>query len=178
MNLVLIGFMGSGKTAVGKRLAQRLGYGFLDTDHYIESQIGCSISEIFSIQGEEYFRRLEGGLADRLNRLHNMVVSTGGGLPVTTGNMEKLRAAGAVVFLKASHEDILRRLSRDNRRPIVRGEDLEETVTRLLSERLPVYEQADLVVETQDKGINRVCGEIIHWIGNFDPASRGDVPSS
>jgi shikimate kinase len=172
MNVVLIGFMASGKTSVGRRLAQRLGYSFLDTDQFIESELGCTIAEVFSIQGEAYFRELESRLAVRLRDLANTVVSTGGGMPITPGNLERLRAAGAVVFIKAELADILKRLERDTRRPKVQGGDLHETVTRLLGERLPTYEQADLVVESKSKGVNRVCGEIIRYLGNLPPGHR------
>ena len=170
MNVVLIGFMGSGKTVVGRRLAQRLGYGFLDTDQFVESELGCTIAEVFSIQGEAYFRRLEARLADRLHALQNSVISTGGGMPLAPGNLQRLKRAGAVIFLKASEVDIVRRLERDTRRPLLRKGDpetLEQRVHRLLGERLPTYEQADVVVETHGKGINRVCGEIIRHLGRL-----------
>lgn len=170
MNVVLIGFMGSGKTVVGRRLAQRLGYGFLDTDQFVEGELGCTIAEVFSIQGEAYFRRLEARLAGRLHALQNTVIATGGGMPLAPGNLERLRRAGAVVFLKASEADIVRRLERDTRRPLLRkgeAEPLEQRVHRLLGERLPTYEQADVVVETHGKSVNRVCGEIIRHIGRL-----------
>jgi len=161
MNLVLVGFMASGKSSIGRRLAQRLGYTFVDTDHFIEGEVGCTISELFELQGEDYFRRMESRVAARLHLLQNTVIATGGGLPITPGNMAHLKAAGVVVFLKAEPEDIIKRLERDTRRPKVQGGDLREKVTGLYAERLPTYTQADLVVETTGKGMNRVCGEII-----------------
>jgi len=165
MNVLLIGFMASGKTTVGRRLSQRLGYAFIDTDQFIESELGCTIADVFSIQGEAYFRALESRLAGRLKGLQNAVISTGGGMPISPGNLERLREAGTVVFIKASLEDILARLERDTRRPQVREGELRETVERLLAERLPLYEQADLVVESHGKSVNRVCGEIIRYLG-------------
>jgi len=173
MNVILIGFMASGKTAVGKRLAQRLGYGFLDTDHFIESELGCTVADIFSIEGESYFRELESRLAGRLAALNNTVIATGGGLPTTPGNLERLRRAGLVLFLKADTEDILRRLERDTRRPKVKEGDRRETVTRLLADRLPLYEEADVVISTGGKSINRVCAEILQALGNRPAASAG-----
>lgn len=192
MNVVLIGFMGSGKTVVGRRLAQRLGYTFVDTDQFIEGELGCTIADVFSIQGEAYFRALESRLAGRLRHLQNAVVSTGGGMPITPGNLERLRQAGAVVFLKASREDILKRLERDTRRPVLKQgepETLDQRVERLLSERLPIYGQADVVVETHGKGVNRVCGEIIRHVarlreeglqreGDAAPAADASPPSA
>jgi shikimate kinase len=179
MNVVLIGFMASGKTSIGRRLARRLGYRFVDTDHFIEEELGVTIAELFATKGEPYFRGLETRLARRLAKLDNAVVSTGGGLPITPGNLELLKLAGPVVFLKASLDDILQRLERDTRRPKLKeGEDLRDTVTRLLTQRLPRYEQADFVVETAQKGMNRVAGEIIRLVSGFrrpeehTPASR------
>ncbi len=181
MNLVLVGFMASGKTAVGRRLAKRLGYAFLDTDTFIESELGCTVSDIFSIQGEAYFRTLESRLAGRLCKLQNTIIPTGGGLPITPGNMERLKAAGRVVFLKADLEDILERLQRDSRRPMVRQGlkqgNLRETVARLLGERLPIYEQSDLIVETHGKSMSRVCGEIIRRAAEQGAAETKNAPA-
>ena len=178
MNVVLIGFMGSGKTTVGRRLAQRLGYTFIDTDQFIEGELGCTIAEVFSIQGEAYFRALESRVADRLKGLQNVVISTGGGMPIGPGNLERLRAAGTVVFIKAGLEDILARLERDTRRPMLKGGDLRERVQQLLGERLPTYEQADLVVESHGKSVNRVCGEIIRHLGELRSQAAGDKPTA
>ncbi len=173
MNVVLIGFMASGKTTVGRRLAQRLGYGFIDSDQFIEGELGCTIAQVFSIQGEDYFRALESRIAERLKGLQNTVISTGGGMPVTPGNLQRLRAAGIVVFIKASPEDIIARLERDTRRPMLKGGELRETVQRLLGERLPIYEQAHLVVESHGKSVNRVCGEIIRHMGTVHGGEPG-----
>lgn len=178
MNVILIGFMGSGKTSVGRRLAQRLGYGFVDTDHFIEGEIGCTIAEIFSIQGEDYFRTLETRLAKRLKALQNTVIATGGGMIVQPGNQEHIRQAGLVVFLNAERGDIIQRLQRDSRRPKLKDGSLEETVDRLMAERLPIYEQSDIIIPTGGKSINRVCGELLKEIGKHaksveTPAASG-----
>ncbi|HEX7928836.1 MAG TPA: shikimate kinase [bacterium] len=175
MNVVLIGFMASGKTSVGKRLSRRLGYRFVDTDQFIEEELGCTIAELFITKGEPFFREMETRVSRRLSKLDNAVVSTGGGLPITQGNLELLKVAGPVVFLKASLDDILQRLERDTRRPKLKeGENLRDTVMRLLEQRLPRYEQADFVVETAQKGMNRVAGEIIRLVSGF---RRPDEPS-
>ena len=168
MNVIMVGFMGSGKTAVGRRLAQRLGYVFLDTDHFIETQLGKSINEVFAQEGEAYFRRLESALAGRLSALNNYVVSTGGGMVATPGNMELLRAAGTVVFLDADQEEIIRRLERDTKRPMLKGHELRERVERLLGERRHFYEMAHVQVETKGKTVNRVAGEVIRQLGAFE----------
>lgn len=177
MNVVLIGFMGSGKTSLGRRLARRLGYRFVDTDQFIEHELGCTIADLFAHKGEAYFRELETRLARRLCKLDNTIISTGGGMPVTPGNLDLLKQAGPVVFLKADLEDILQRLERDTRRPKLReGENLRETVTRLLEQRLPIYEQADFIVETAQKGMNRIAGEIIRLVAGFQRAA-GSAPA-
>ncbi len=170
MNVALIGFMGSGKTSVGRRLSRRLGYRFVDTDHFIEQELGCTIGEVFASKGEAHFRELETRLARRLALLDNTVISTGGGFAITSGNLELLKQAGPVVFLKAALEDILQRLERDTRRPKLQEGDLRGTVTRLLEQRLPRYAQADFTVETGTKGMNRVAGEIIRLVAGFQRA--------
>ena len=172
MNLVLVGFMGSGKTVVGKNVSRRIGYSFLDTDHFIEKELGCTIADIFSEKGEAHFRRLEASLAERLDQVDNYVISTGGGILTTPGNLDRLRRAGVVVFLKADPEGIYKRLQRDTKRPMLREGDLRETMERLLAERMPLYHQSDIVVETKGKGINRVAGEIIQRAAEFRAEAR------
>lgn len=172
MNLVLVGFMGSGKTVVGRNISRRIGYGFLDTDHFIEKELGCTIADIFSEKGEAHFRKLETSLAERLDQLDNYVIATGGGILTTPGNLDRLRRAGVVVFLKADPEGIYARLQRDTKRPKLRGGDLRETVERLLAERMPLYDQSDIVVETKGKAINRVVGEIIQRAAEFRAEAR------
>jgi shikimate kinase len=178
MNVLLIGFMASGKTTIGRRLARRLGYRFLDTDHYIEEELGQTVAEVFATAGEARFRELESRLARRLHRLDNTIVATGGGMPVTPGNLDLLKQAGPVIFLKADTEDILRRLERDTRRPIVQGGNLRDRVTGLLEQRLPTYGQADLTVETGGKGMARVTGEIIRFMGGFHRAALQVSPGT
>jgi len=161
MNLILVGFMASGKSAVGRRLAHRLGYGFVDTDQVIEEQIGCSIAMIFEQKGEPYFRKLESALAANLSSLHNYIISTGGGMIATPGNLEALKKAGRLVFLNADLEDILERLQRDTNRPKAQGEDLRERMGKLLEARMPYYTQSDYIINTHGKSVNRVAGEVL-----------------
>ncbi|HEX9841229.1 MAG TPA: shikimate kinase, partial [bacterium] len=169
MNVVLVGFMASGKSSVGKRAARRLGYNFLDTDHFIEAELGCSISEIFSIQGEPYFRQLETRLLQNLPRLENHVIATGGGIVTTPGNMALLKRIGTVVFLNADVEDIIARLERDTRRPMVQGGDLRERVTTLLAKRLALYQEADAVVSTAGRSVNQTASEVLRVVAERLP---------
>jgi shikimate kinase len=164
MNVVLIGFMASGKSAVGRRVARRLGYRYLDTDRFIESELGCTIAELFATKGEAHFRALESRLARRLKALSNTVIATGGGMPISPGNLDALKQAGTVVFLNADIEEIVQRLERDTRRPKVQGGDLRDTVLRLHGERLPVYGQAHVVVDTKGMSVNHVAGEVIRHV--------------
>lgn len=175
MNVVLVGFMGCGKTAVGRRVARRLGYRLLDTDHFIESELGIPISEVFARHGEPYFRRLETVLLQRLVGLNHLVVATGGGIVTTPGNMALLKQVGPVIFLDADPEDIIERLQRDTRRPLVQGGDLRDKVARLLGERRPLYEQADIVIPTRGKSPNQVAGEAIRRAATFRRAPDGET---
>jgi shikimate kinase len=176
VNLVLVGFMASGKSSVGRRVARRLGYRFIDTDQFIEGELGCTIADLFAQKGEAHFRDLEARLARRLSLLTNTVIATGGGMPVTPGNWDALHKAGVVVFLNADVEEILQRLERDTRRPKVQGGDLREKVLRLHGERLPVYAQADVSVNTKGKAVNRVAGEVIRLLGDAIRARGGEAP--
>jgi len=177
MNVVLIGFMASGKTSIGRRLARRLGYHLLDCDHFIEEQLGCTIAELFERRGEPYFRELETRLARRLPALENTVIATGGGMPIAPGNLDLLRRAGPVVFIKADPEDILKRLERDTRRPKVQGGNVRETALGLLEARLPIYSQADFTVASAGKGLNRTAGEIIRLVAGFQRAAPESAPT-
>lgn len=142
-NIILIGFMGSGKTSVGIHLAERLSYQFKDTDQLLEKRAGDTISRIFSVHGEEYFRNLETGLLKELVPILNKtVLSSGGGLPIRDQNSKLIKELGYVVFLKASKQTTLSRLKGDSTRPLLQGEDLEKKVEKMLEIRTPIYEKA------------------------------------
>lgn len=161
-NIILIGFMGSGKTSVGVHLAERLTYQFKDTDQMIEKKAGDTISRIFSIHGEEYFRNLETDLLKELvPNLDKTVLSTGGGMPVREQNMKLLKDLGYVVFLKATKQTTLNRLRGDVSRPLLKGEDLEIKVERMLELRTPIYEKAAHKIIATD---GRTIAEITEMI--------------
>lgn len=142
-NIILIGFMGSGKTSVGIHLAERMSYQFKDTDQLLEKRAGDTISHIFLVHGEEYFRTMETDLLKELvPSLDNTVLSSGGGLPIREQNSKLLKELGYVVFLKASKQTTLTRLKGDSTRPLLQGEDLEKKVERMLEIRTPIYEKA------------------------------------
>ena len=158
-NIILIGFMGSGKTSVGGKLAEQLTYHFWDTDQMLERQAGDSINHIFAVHGEEYFRNLETELLkDLQSNLDKTVLSTGGGLPLREQNSKLLRELGYVVFLKASKQTTLQRLRDDTTRPLLKGYDLEQRVDRMLTARTPVYEKAaHKIVVTDNKPVNEIA---------------------
>ncbi len=148
-NIVLIGFMGSGKTSIGRLVAQRLGFQFIDTDAVIIERVGMQIPEIFERHGEAWFREQETCTLRSLGILNRAVISTGGGVVTRETNHELLRDLGFVVWLTASEEVIFERVSRNKKRPLLQTADPRETVRKLLTERRPLYEAvAEFTLET------------------------------
>lgn len=161
-NLVLIGFMGSGKTTIGKEYAKRNQMNFLDTDAYIEKKAGKKISEIFKEDGEEYFRQLETSVLEELkNELNHTVVSTGGGMPLRRQNANRLKEIGKVCYLSAANQVIFERIKDNKNRPLLQCDNPYEKICKLMSERKPIYEKAaDYCIDTNSNDINEVCNEI------------------
>lgn len=162
-NIVLIGFMGSGKTTVGKALAARLNMDFLDTDEYIVQNEGMSISEIFEKKGEEEFRRIE---TDTLIRLRDSVTgtvfSTGGGMPLREDNARLLKEIGKVCYLTAANWIIYDRVKDDTGRPLLQGDDPYGRICSLMKEREPLYKRAcDKQVDTNSNDVNEIVDYII-----------------
>lgn len=166
-NIILIGFMGSGKSSVGKRLAKRIEYDFRDTDEMIVTSEGIEIEDIFCKYGEELFRDLETRLLmSIMDTLDKTVLSTGGGMPIRDRNAHLMRVMGRVIYLQASESTIIDRLSGDTTRPLLKGESLREKVERLLSERRTIYERAaDLTVNTDGKTFDDIVDEIMGQMG-------------
>lgn len=162
-NIILIGFMGSGKTSVGKLLAERMGYYFQDTDSLIEQQEKETIGHIFETKGEEYFRNLETSLLRQLQPvLAHTILSTGGGLILREQNQKLLRELGYVFYLKASDETTVDRLKGDMTRPLLQGEDLRAKVERLQKERMPIYRStAHCTITTDHKTQVEIAEEIL-----------------
>ena len=162
-NIVLMGFMGAGKTTIGKKLAKALEYEFVDTDEWIEKEQDRKISDIFAEDGEAVFRDMETDLLKRLqNREEKFVLSIGGGMPVREENRALLRNLGIVIYLKTSKEEIIRRVSGDKNRPLLQGGDLEEKVTNLMNAREQIYvETAHVEVIIDEKNPLEVIEEII-----------------
>lgn len=162
-NIVLIGFMGSGKTTVGEALAQELSYGFLDTDQYIEKKEQMTISQIFAEKGETYFRGVEtSSLQELVSDLEGTIISSGGGLPLRPENAKLLKQLGFTIYLKASQETIWERLKEDTTRPLLQCENPQKKIQDLLDYRDPIYEVgAHMVVSVDDKSVEEIAGEIL-----------------
>ncbi|MFW5815211.1 MAG: shikimate kinase [Wenzhouxiangella sp.] len=150
-NVILIGPMGSGKTTVGKALAPRLGLEFIDLDQQIEQRCGVDVSLIFEIEGEQGFRAREHAMLAELSTRSGMLLATGGGSVLDPANRELLRACGLVVWLQTGVDQQLRRLARDQRRPLLRAPDRRERLDKLAAERDPIYRAcAHRVVRSAD----------------------------
>lgn len=165
-NIVLIGFMGSGKTTVGMELAKRKNMDFLDTDAYIEEQEGMTISEIFAKKGEAYFRRVE---TERLchfrDTLNNTVISTGGGMPLRKENAQLLKEIGKVYYLTAANQIIYDRVKSDSKRPLLQNKKPYEKICELMKERKPLYEAAaDVLIDTNSNELDVVIADIEKYL--------------
>lgn len=160
--IILIGFMGAGKTTVGARLAEKRGLPLADTDAMIEEAAQMTISDMFAAKGENYFRAVETRvLEELLNRKEGFVLSVGGGLPMREENRRLLKQLGTVVYLKVSAETVLNRLEGDTTRPLLAGPDGRERVTALLKERGPVYEEAaDMILKVDGKAVEDLVKEL------------------
>lgn len=162
-NIILIGFMGCGKTSVGIRLSYLLKQAMTDTDRMIERLNQMTVSEIFDKYGEEEFRSLE---TDCLRRLlqepDNQIISVGGGLPMRNENRELLKQLGKVVYLRVTAPTVCERLSGDMSRPLLQGSNPEEKVRELLEKRSPIYESAaDMVIDVDGKDFDEILDEIV-----------------
>ena len=163
-NIVLIGFMGCGKTTFGKWIAKHHGMDFIDKDDYIESVQKRSINEIFADQGEEYFRDLETQTIKKLaESVNNSVISVGGGLPVRECNRALLKKLGKVVFLDTSIDELEKRLSNDTRRPLLAGGKVRDKIEALMRARKDIYEStADCIITTDNQSFEAMYDNIIH----------------
>lgn len=161
-NIVLTGFMASGKTVVGKRISEVTGYDFVDMDDFIEKKAGMTISDIFAEHGEEYFRALESKAAKELSERESTVISCGGGTVLKKENMEALRKNGVIVNLDPTREVIKERLAcAADGRPLLSADDLEGALKRF-SDRKLYYDNCDFKVRVEtSKSVEQLAREII-----------------
>lgn len=162
--IFLIGYMGSGKTSHGKKIARMMGYDFLDMDEWISKEESLTIPEIFESYGENYFRQKETDAIREINKLEKVIVATGGGAPCYNENLDKLKDSGLTIYLKLSPEELLSRLkSAKTERPLLSGkneDEMLETIKQMLAEREPFYNQADMIVDGLDGVNERVVNAI------------------
>jgi shikimate kinase len=153
---------GSGKSTVGRQLARRLALPFVDTDHVIEQRIGCSIREFFQREGEPAFRDVEEAVIGELARTGPQVVATGGGAVLRQANREALRAAGQVIYLRSSPEDVFRRVRHDGNRPLLQVDDPLGKLRELYAQRDPLYrDAAHFVIETGRPSVPTLVNMIV-----------------
>ena len=160
-NIVLIGFMGTGKSSVGQRLAEKLKMAFIDMDREIEKITGLPINQIFRKHGEIRFRSEEKLLAQKLGHESNLVIATGGGVVLSQENIEALRENGILICLEASPEEILKRVKRKKAsRPLIKKEYGEEEIKAMLEEREAFYACTDFRINTNNKEPRAIVEEI------------------
>ena len=167
--LVLVGLMGVGKTTVGRRLARRMNIPFVDADTEIEKAAGCSINDIFEFHGEETFREGERRVIKRILEGAPKVISTGGGAFIDPETRSRIRSKALSIWLRADLETILKRVKRNNNRPLLTGADPGTTLRRLMAERDPIYAEADLVVDSGDTAIDKVVDTILDALSERTP---------
>jgi shikimate kinase len=161
-NLALIGFMGSGKSSVGRQAADMMHFTFLDTDHVIEVRASKSVSDIFAQDGEPAFRQWEQQIVEELTRRDQTVIATGGGLPAAPANLASLKTHALVVCLWASPETIWERVRCHNHRPLLNEPDPLAKIRELLAAREPHYRQADVLVNTEMRSVREVAQHVVH----------------
>jgi shikimate kinase len=161
-NLALVGFMGAGKTTVGRLVARQLGFTFVDTDEVIESRTRRRIAELFAERGEPAFRALEREVLEELLTQGRLVLATGGGLVCQPGNLELLKSRALVVCLWASVETIWERVRHQTHRPLLQVPDPRAEIVRLLAAREPYYRQADVLVNSGLRSLREVATHVTH----------------
>ncbi len=141
--------MGAGKTTVGKQLAKQLGKTFYDTDHEIEKRTGVKIPVIFDLEGEAGFRKRETAVIEELVQIKNIVLATGGGAILAEENRRALKANGCIIYLRATVNDLYKRMRHDKQRPLLQNVDIKAKLETLYQERNPIYTStADIIVDT------------------------------
>jgi shikimate kinase len=165
-NIVLTGFMGTGKTEVGRELARLLDTKLIDVDAEIERSLKMTINEIFKQFAEPGFREIETGVIKKISENKNIIISTGGGAVLKQENMDIFRKNGIIVCLTAAPETILKRTSNNTERPLLQVENPLGKIKELLSYRKPFYEKADVIIDTEGKTPLQIAEEIIEKIRN------------
>lgn len=172
-NVVITGFMGTGKSSVGRMVAERLGMRFVDMDEVIEAREGMPITDMFARYGEGAFRAVETALAGELGAREGLVIATGGGTMMSPENRTALGENGLIVCLTCAAEEILRRLGGDATRPMLAAPDKGERLRELLAARMPVYERLPVVLDTTRRSVAEVAEVIVstYWGAECKPST-------
>jgi shikimate kinase len=171
-NITLVGFMGTGKTTVGRILAHRLGYRFVDVDNEVEREQGVTISHIFSEFGEPHFRQLEHDMIKRLSDSKGLVISAGGGAVINPENTENMKAGGPVVCLAAGPDVILGRVEGSTHRPLLQVPDPRGRIQELLNARAPFYARADVTIDTDGLAPEDVADRVMEAVDGLKNNAR------
>ena len=171
--IALVGLMGAGKSTVGKRLADALGRSFCDSDNEIEKAAGLSIADIFTLHGEAEFRRGERRVLERLLNDKPHVLATGGGAYLAPETRALLREKAVTIWLNADLETLWRRVSRRSHRPLLKADDPKGILSQLLTERAPIYEQADLIVTSKEGPHKATVEAILEALDDWSRARHG-----
>jgi len=161
MTVVLIGLMGAGKSCVGRHLADRLGLPFVDADAEIEKAAGCSITDIFECYGEDAFRDGERKIIKRFLTGNNCILATGGGAFMDSQIRGFIKANAISIWLRADIQILIRRTKGRNHRPLLNNPNPNETLARLIDERYPIYEKADVIVDAHDDSPDVTCENVL-----------------
>ena len=164
MNIVLTGFMGSGKTAVGEALAVKTGRRFLDTDAMIKAECTITIKEIFEKFGESGFRRIEYEIVKKAARYKNVVIACGGGVVLNENNIKFLRRKGLIICLHAKPEEIYKRIKGDTSRPLLNCPNPVSEIRKLLKERKSFYANCDYSINTDGLSVDEIVGKILQRV--------------
>jgi shikimate kinase len=162
--IVLVGLMGAGKSSVGRRLAEKLGFTFVDADQEIEKAAGQTIPEIFAQHGEDYFREGEKRVIARLLENHDQIIATGGGAFMNSETREAIKHQGVSVWLKAELDLLVKRVQKRDNRPLLKGQDPRVVLQNLIAIRYPVYATADITVESRDAQHTETVNDVIRAI--------------
>ncbi|MEZ0537173.1 shikimate kinase [Caldicellulosiruptoraceae bacterium PP1] len=161
-NIVLTGFMGSGKTSVGLKLSEILNINFIDTDSLIIKKFNMPIEDIFKIYGERRFREVEEEVIKEISENQDLIISTGGGVVLNKNNIEYLRKNGIIYYLHTSPEVVFERIKDDTSRPLLQNKDKLKTIINLMNFRIPFYKNCDYEVNTDNMKIEEIVDKILN----------------
>ena len=172
--VLLIGFMGSGKTSVGRNVAKALGWRFIDFDEAIEAREGASVAEIFARRGEPAFREIEAGVAQELLGARQVVLASGGGWAAAPGRIPDVPAGTATIWLRVSPEEAVRRAGASGTRPLLAGPNALEEARRLIARRHPYYGEARWTVDTERSSVEDVTTRVLEILVREYPEVRAE----